>query len=168
VTCPHCGPAAAFHAHRPHTALSLEGRDRDRRAYDLCRRCGQNLFPFDRDAGLTTRDLTPAWERVATLAGAVAASFETGAERRDERAGVRRAASTVEPTTEDAGPRRADAVAAGTTFGPQVDWRCHQAYEGKNSAYLEIDATGVRQHGEGGGPAAGRMVPRGHGLQPHS
>ncbi len=80
VTCPHCGRAAEFHSHRWHTSFSLVGAIRDRRAYYLCRICGKGLFPFDRDAGLTTRDLTPGLERVATLAGTVADSFEKGAE----------------------------------------------------------------------------------------
>ena len=80
MTCPHCGHAAEFHSHRDHTSFSLVGALRYRRAYYLCRLCGKGLFPFDRDAGLTARDLTPALERVATLAGAVADSFEKAAE----------------------------------------------------------------------------------------
>jgi hypothetical protein len=158
VTCPHCGRAAEFHSHRPHTSLSLIGAVRYRRAYYLCRCCGKGLFPFDREAGLTTRDLTPALERVATLAGAVADSFEKGAELLEEMAGVRVSESTVERTTEDAGHRLADAVEAGTTLGPAVDWPWHKDYEGRRCAYVELDATGVRQQGEGGGPAEGRMA----------
>src|SRR5947207_5099456 len=78
VTCAHCGQAAEFHSHRPHSALSLVGPFRYRRAYYLCRTCGKGLFPFDRQAALTSRDLTPALERIATLAGAVADRFEKG------------------------------------------------------------------------------------------
>jgi hypothetical protein len=158
VTCPHCGQAAAFHGHRPHTPLSLVGPVRYRRAYYLCRRCGEGLFPFDQQAGLTTRNLTPALERVATLAGTVADSFEKAAELLDEMAGVRLGESTVERTTEDAGQRLADAVHAGTTFGPQQDWAWHKDYEGRRCAYVELDATGVRQQGPGGGAAEGRMA----------
>ena len=66
MICPHCDQAAEFHSHRPHTPLSLVGPVRYPRAYYLCRRCGQGLFPFDRQAGLTARNLTPALERVAT------------------------------------------------------------------------------------------------------
>src|SRR4029077_16136856 len=80
VTCPRCDRAAEFHSHRVHTSVSLVGSVCYRRAYYLCRRCGRGLFPFDRQAGLTTRNLTPALERVATLAGAVADSFEKGAD----------------------------------------------------------------------------------------
>jgi hypothetical protein len=158
VTCPHCGRAAEFHSHRPHTSFSLVGAVRYRRAYYLCRCCGKGLSPFDREAGLTARDLTPALERVATLAGAVSDSFEKGAELLEEMAGVPVSESTVERTTEDAGRRPADAVAAGATFGPRADWPWHKDYDGKRRAYAELDATGVRQQGEGGGPAEGRMA----------
>jgi hypothetical protein len=158
VTCPHCGQAAEFHAHRPHAPLSLVGPVRYRRAYYLCRRCGEGLFPFDQQAGLTTRNLTPALERVATLAGTVADSFEKGAELLDEMAGIRLGESTVERTTEDAGQRLAEAVRTGTTFGPKEDWAWHKDYEGRRCAYVELDATGVRQQGPGGGAAEGRMA----------
>jgi hypothetical protein len=87
VTCPHCGRTAEFHSHRLHTSFTLVGAVRYRRAYYLCRCCGKGLFPFDREAGLTTRDLTPALERVASLAGAVADSFEKGAELLEEMGG---------------------------------------------------------------------------------
>jgi hypothetical protein len=158
VTCPHCGQAAEFHAHRTHTPLSLVGPIRYRRAYYLCRRCGQGLFPFDRRAGLTTRHLTPGLERVATLAGTVADSFEKGAELLEEMAGARLGESTVARTTEDAGGRLADAVGAGTAFGPAVAWPWHKDYDGRRCAYVELDATGVRQQAPGGGPAEGRMA----------
>jgi hypothetical protein len=158
VTCPHCGGAAEFHAHRDHTSLSLVGPIRYRRAYSLCRACGQGLFPFDRDAGMTTRDLTPALERVATLAGTVADSFEKGAELLAEMAGACLSEATVERTTEDAGRRLADAVGAGATFGPQADWPWHKDYDGRRCAYVELDATGVRQQAAGGGSAEGRMA----------
>jgi hypothetical protein len=72
--------------------------------------------------------LTPALERVATLAGAVGDSFEKGAQLLEEMAGARLSESTVERTTEDAGQRLADAVVAGATCGPQVDWPWHKDY----------------------------------------
>jgi hypothetical protein len=158
VTCPHWGHAAEFHSHRPHTSFSLVGALRYRRASYLCRLCGKGLFPFDRDAGLTTRDLTPALERVATSAGAVADRFEKGAELLQEMAGARLSGATVERTTEDAGRRLAGAVAAGAAFGPGGDWPWHKDYEGRRRAYVERDATGVRQQAAGGGPAEGRMA----------
>ena len=158
MTCPHCGQTAEFHSHRPHTPLSLVGPVCYPRAYYLCRRCGQGTFPFDEAAGLTTRRLTPALERVATLAGVVADSFEKGADLLEEMAGVRLGESTVERTTEGAGQRLAEAVEAGETLGPKADWPWHKDYDGRRCAYIELDATGVRQQGEGGGPAEGRMA----------
>jgi hypothetical protein len=53
------------------------------------------------------------------LAGTVADRFEKEAELLHERAGVRLGKPTVERTTEDTGQRLADAVRAGTTFGPK-------------------------------------------------
>jgi hypothetical protein len=146
VTCPHCGQAAKFHSHRRHTCFSLVGPLRYRRDYDVCRLCGKGLFPFDRTVGLTTRDLTPGLERVATLAGAVADSFEKGAELLEEMADDRLSETTVKRTTEDASQRLADAVAAGATFDSKRDWPRHKEYGGKQCAYVELDATGVRQH----------------------
>jgi hypothetical protein len=158
VTCPHCGRTAEFHSHRLHTSFSLVGAVRYRRAYYLCRCCSKGLFPFDRQAGLTTRDLTPALERVASLAGAVADSFEKGTELLEEMGGIRVSESTIERTTEDAGHRLAEAVQAGTTLGAKIDWPWHKDYEGRRCAYVELDATGVRQQGPRGGPAEGRMA----------
>jgi hypothetical protein len=134
------------------------GTIRYRRAYYLCRCCGKGLFPFDHKAGLTTHNLTPALERVATLAGSVADSFEKGGDLLDEMAGVRLSESTVERTTEDAGRRLAVIVHAGATLGPKVEWPWHKDYEGKRCAYVELDATGVRQQGAGGRGAEGRMA----------
>jgi len=158
VTCLHCGGSAEFHSHRGHVSYSLVGPIRYRRAYHLCRLCGKGLFPFDREAGLTTRRLTPALERVATLAGTVADSFEKGAELLQEMSGARVSESTVERTSEDAGRRLADLVEAGATLGPRIDWPWRKDYDGATCAYVELDATGVRRQGEGGGPAEGRMA----------
>jgi hypothetical protein len=158
VSCPHCGRAAQFHSHRPHAPASLVGPVRYARAYYLCRCCGKGLFPFDRQAGLTGRNLTPAPERVAALAGAVADSFEKGADLLREMAGARLGGSTVERTTEGAGGRLARDVRAGKTFGPKVVWPWRKDYRGRRCAYVELDATGVRQQGEGGGRAECRLA----------
>jgi hypothetical protein len=158
VSCPHCGQAAGFHGHRCHTPGSLVGPIRYRRAYYLCRRCGHGLFPFDRQAGLSARNLTPGLERVAALAGAVADSFDKGADLLHEMAGARLSESTVERTAEGAGDRLAREQQAGRTFGPKVVWPWHKDYRGRRCAYAELDATGVRQQGDGGGAAEGRMA----------
>jgi hypothetical protein len=130
VTCPHCGQAAEFHGHRPHTPTSLLGPVHYYRAYYYCRTCGKGLFPFDQQAGFTPKNLTPGLERVATLAGTVADSFERAADLMHEMAGIRLGESTVERTTEDAGQRLADALQAGRTFGPKVVWPWQQGLQG--------------------------------------
>ena len=116
------------------------------------------IFPFDEAAGLTARRLTPALERVTALAGTVADGFEKGADLLEEMAGVRLGESTVERTAEDAGQRLKDLVQAGVLLGTAADWPWHKDYDGRRCAYVEIDATGVRQQGEAGGPAEGRMA----------
>src|SRR5437870_9540463 len=73
-------------------------------------------------------------------------------------AGVRLGESTIERTAEDAGDRRAQQVQAGQTLGPKVVWPWHKDYKGRRCAYVELDATGVRQQGAGGAAAAGRMA----------
>jgi hypothetical protein len=102
--------------------------------------------------------LTPALERVASLAGAVADSLEKRAELLEEVGSIRVSKSTVERTTEDAGQPRAETVQAGSTLGPQADWPWHKDYEGQRGAYVELDPTRVRRQGEGGGPAEGRIA----------
>jgi hypothetical protein len=73
-------------------------------------------------------------------------------------AGARLGESTVERTTEGAGGRLARDVRAGKTFGPKVAWAWRKDYRGRRCAYVELDATGVRQQGEGGRAADGRMA----------
>jgi hypothetical protein len=158
VTCPHCGQTAEFHSHRPHSPTSLVGSIRYSRAYYLCRRCGKGCFPFDQKAGLSARNLTPGLERVAALAGITSDSFERGADLLQEMSGVRLGESTVERLTEDAGGRLAEAFQAGKTFGLKVVWPWHKDYAGRRCAYIEMDATGVRQQGKGGAAAEGRMA----------
>ena len=158
MSCPHCDQTAQFHSHRSHTPSSLVGPVHYARAYYLCRRCGKGLFPFDQQAGLSQRNQTPGLERVAALAGTVADSFDKGAGLLHEMAGVRLSESTVERTSEDAGWRLAEQLRAGQTFGPKVDWPWHKDYFGRTCAYVEVDATGVPQQGEGGQAAEGRMA----------
>jgi hypothetical protein len=95
---------------------------------------------------------------VTALAGAVADSFEKGADLLHEMAGTRLGESTVERSAEDAGARAAQDQQAGRTYGPRVAWPWHKDYRGRRCAYVELDATGVRQQGDGGGAAEGRMA----------
>ncbi len=97
-------------------------------------------------------------ERLATLCGAVADSFEKGTELLKETAGIRLGESTVQRTTEATGERIADHLGKGRTFGGKQPWEwCHDAC-GRTVGYIEIDATGVRQQGSHGERADGRMA----------
>jgi hypothetical protein len=131
---------------------------RFRRAYYYCRRCGQGLCPFDDQAGISSRDLTPAAEQLATLAGAVADSFGKGADLLDEMAGLHLCESTVQRTTEGVGARLAELLNEGVTFGPRTPWDWQRDAQGRRVAYVTVDATGTRQQGPGGVAAPGRMA----------
>jgi hypothetical protein len=160
VTCPGCKDdcGAAFHEQAGRTLVSLFGPIRYERAYYYCRRCGKGQHPFDAAAGIPAHQLTPAVERLASLAGAVSSSFENGSDLLEEMSGVALAESTVERTTEDVGARIAALLNKGTTFGPRVVWPWRLDAKGRQVAYASIDATGTRQQGPGGRKAEGRMA----------
>jgi hypothetical protein len=159
VTCPHCDYAAAYHHEAGRTLVSLFGVLRYHRAYYYCRRCGKGLCPFDLQAGIAaTQQLTPAVERLTSLAGGVGPSFEKAAELLEEMSGVDLAESTVERTTEDVGLRIAALQGGGVTFGPRVAWSWRRDAKGRTVAYVSLDATGTRQQGPGGRKAEGRMA----------
>ena len=128
------------------------------RAYYYCRQCGQGHCPFDDQAGITPRHLSPAVEQLTTLAGAVGESFERGAELLRQMAGVRLSEATVARTTEATGRRLAELLDQGTSVGPPVAWDWWRDYAGRRVAYVTIDATGTRQQAKGGGAAEGRMA----------
>jgi hypothetical protein len=128
------------------------------RAYYFCRCCGQGQAPFDQQAGISLRRLTPAAERLTALAGGVAASFEKGSDLLQEMAAMHLSESTVERTTEDAGRRIAALLKQGITFGPVVQWQWRTDAQGRTVAYFTIDATGTRQQGPQGRAAEGRMA----------
>ncbi len=158
MTCPDCDGAAAYHSERGRHVVSALGPLRFDRTYYYCRHCGQGFTPFDLQAGFTDRQLTPAAERLATLAGATCESFERGADHLAEMAGIRLSESTVERTTEDVGARLAEMFSQDQTVGPAVQWKWHLDALGKKVAYFTIDATGTRQQGPGGKKAEGRMA----------
>ena len=107
---------------------------------------------------MTPRRHSLAVERLATLWGAVADSFEKGTELLKETAGVRLSESTVQRTTEATGNRIATHVQKGRTFGGKVTWDWFRDACGRTVGYIAIDATGVRQQGPHGEAAAGRMA----------
>jgi hypothetical protein len=138
--------------------LSIGGPVRCNRAYYLCRSCGHGSCPFDQAVGLPETNVTPAVERLTALAGAVSDSFEKGAELLAEMAGVRLCESSVQRTTEAVGQRIADALVTGRRFGPDHPWKFYHDALGRSIAYIEVDATGVRQQGSHGEQVAGRMA----------
>lgn len=158
MICPGCDYSAPYHDDASRTLVSLFGPITYQRCYYYCRRCGKGLCPFDDHAGIPTHQLTPAVERLASLAGAVGSSFDKGAELLHEMSGVSLSESTIERTTEDVGSRIAAVLAAGTTFGPRVEWPWGVDVKGRTVAYASIDATGTRQQGVGGRKAEARMA----------
>ena len=107
---------------------------------------------------MTDHRLSPAVERLTTLCGAVADSFEKGAELLTETAGIRLSETTVQKTTEATGERIADYLDRGRTFGGKQAWDWFQDALGQKVGYIAIDATGVRQQGKYGAKAEGRMA----------
>lgn len=107
---------------------------------------------------MTDHNLTPAVERLATLAGGVADSFDKGSELLEETAAISLSESTMQRTTEATGRRLAAALAQGQTFGEGKSWQWYLDALGRRVAYTSIDATGVRQQGPHGTKAEGRMA----------
>jgi hypothetical protein len=158
VTCPHCRGSAGYHGDRSRTVVGIAGTLRYQRAYYYCRRCGRGLAPFDEQAGITQRALTPAAERLAALAGGVCHGFEEAADLLKEMSSVRLSESTVERATEEVGQRIAECLDAGILFGLAVVWGWYRDARGRSVAYVTLDATGTRQQGPGGKAAEGRMA----------
>jgi hypothetical protein len=116
------------------------------------------LCPWDREVGLTAKRLTPAAERVVSLAGLLADSFaEAAAKILPELSGLRVGESTAQRTTEAAGRRLGDCLAAGHTLGQPVAWKWHRDAQGRRCAYVTADAISVPQQASGGGAADSRM-----------
>jgi hypothetical protein len=158
IDCPECGGSAGFHGYRDKTVATFGGTVTCRRAYYYCRSCGQGFSPWDRRVGLQDHRLSPAIERVTALCGAVADSFEKGTDLLKETAGVRLSESTVERTTIAVGERIAKHLGKGRTFGGKEPWDWYRDARGQSVGYISIDATGVRQQGQHGERADGRMA----------
>lgn len=107
---------------------------------------------------MTARRLSPAVEQLTTSCGAVADSFEKGAELLQETAGIRLSETTVQQTTEATGERIADLLTKGRAFGGKQSWSWFRDAVGRSVGYIGIDATGVRQQGLHGQRADGRMA----------
>ena len=147
---------------------SLLGPLHFRRHYYHCGCCHQGCFPRDRRLGLDTAHLTPAASEVASIAG-VQTSFAQSAEVTLQKlCGLRLSESTVERVTEAAGERVAKLLSERKTFGEKKSWSWQRDARGKTCAYVGLDATGVRQQGEAGTKAEGRMAYVGMIYNPRS
>lgn len=156
--CAQCGGDARFVAHRHRGILSLLGKFSLVRSYYHCRKCGQGHCPWESTLRLTHAWLTPAAEEVVSLLG-VQNSFAEVAERTLKKAcGLRVSESTVERTTEAAGERLLEQQQQHVKFGPDQAWEWEHDAQGRTVACVSLDATGVRQQGENGAAAQGRMA----------
>jgi hypothetical protein len=78
--------------------------------------------PWDTLLRLTASDLTPAAEELVSLAGTLTRFAEAAQKVLPRRAGLRRAESTAERTSEAAGQRLRRQRAASAIFGVARDW----------------------------------------------
>jgi hypothetical protein len=160
--CQHCQADARFVSRRDKRIVSLLGELPLKRAYYHCRSCGAGYVPLDEEVGLSSSHLTPAASEVTCLAG-VQTSFAQASETTLRKmCGLRLCESTVERTTESAGERLGALLAEGETFaklpGESKPWAWEHDARGHTCAYVGLDATGIRQQGEGGAKAEGRMA----------
>lgn len=137
-------------------------------AYYRCRRCGTSQKPWDQTLGLTEKALTPAAARVTAQAGVLASFAEASERTLSTLCGLKVSESTVERTTEDAGRRVTEQLAAGQTEGPRQSWPRQRDAEGRSCAYVGIDHTGIRRQGPRGRRAEGRMAGVGMVYNPRS
>lgn len=161
--CQHCQADARMVSLREKQIVSLLGEVSIKRRYYHCPSCGRGHFPLDQEVGLNASHLTPAAAEVTCLAG-VQTSFAQASETTLQKmCGLRLSESTVERTTESTGERLREMLKAGETFaklpsGQSSSWEWERDAQGRTCAYVGADATGIRQQGEGGAKADGRMA----------
>lgn len=158
MVCPHCSDDARFVERRAKWCQSLLGPLRLQRCYYHCRACRRGHVPWDQELGLGATSLTPAASEVASIAG-VQTSFAKAAEVTLQKlCGLRLSESTVERVTEATGVRLSTLLQNKTTFAAEQSWQWQRDARGRTTAYVSLDATGVRQQGEHGAQADGRMA----------
>lgn len=169
MVCPHCQGDARFVERRGKWCQSLLGEVRLHRCYYYCRGCRCGHVPWDQELGLGASALTPAASEVASIAG-VQTSFAQSAEVTLQKlCGLRLSESTVERVTEAAGERLSKLLENKVTFDPAAKpWTWQRDARGNRCAYVSLDATGVRQQGEKGAKAEGRMAYVGMIYNPRS
>jgi hypothetical protein len=154
--CPECGCDAKFVGYRPCKITTLLGSAIYERAYYHCAACHHGHFPTDADFRIADHQTLGASE-VISLMGLLE-PFDEGAHKTLPRVtGLNVSASTVQRTTEAAGTDVAERRESGETFAEDEVWDWHQDVTGRKVAYVELDATGVRQQGPHAERAEGRM-----------
>lgn len=102
--------------------------------------------------------LTPAASEVVCIAG-VQTSFAQAAEvTLSKLCGLKLSESTIERVTETTGERLAELLIEQVTFGEPETWEWQCDAQGRTTAYVSLDWTGVRQQGERGAAVDGRMA----------
>jgi hypothetical protein len=101
--------------------------------------------------------LTPAASEVTSIAGVQNSFAQSSEVTLKKLCGLRLSESTVERVTEAAGERVAKLLDK-KTFGEKKSWSWQRDARGKRCAYVGLDATGVRQQGQRGARADGRMA----------
>lgn len=104
------------------------------------------------------RCLTAAGEELVALAGLLSSFGEAADKTLRKLSGMRLSESTVRRTTEDAGIRLRQMLDRQVAFQSPETWDWNRDAWGRRCAYVSIDATGVRQQGEAGAKADGRMA----------
>lgn len=126
--------------------------------YYYCRHCRSSDRSWQDALRLSGRQLTAAGEELVALAG-VLSSFGEAADRTLQKlSGIRLSEPTVRRTTENAGNRLREMLDKQIVFQPPETWDWNRDAQEHRCAYVSIDATGVRQQGEGGVQAEGRMA----------
>jgi hypothetical protein len=138
--------------------VSLLGNITLERAYYYCPACQAGYSPTDGALSLEQTHFTPAATEVICLAG-VETSFAVASEvTLVKLCGLRMSESTVERTTEKVGQQLGARLAAKETFGAEQAWEGERDAHGHTCAYVGVDATGIRQQGDHGAQAEGRMA----------
>lgn len=147
---------------------SLLGAIRLTRCYYHCRGCGGGHVPWDVALRLGVCTLTPAASEVTSIAGVQNSFAQSSEVTLQKLCGLRLSESTVERVTEAAGERVAQRLGEKKTFGEKKSWAWQRDARGQTCAYVGLDATGVRQQGENGAKAEGRMAYVGMLYNPRS
>ncbi|APZ91945.1 ISKra4 family transposase [Fuerstiella marisgermanici] len=142
--------------YRPCHVTTLLGSAIYERAYYHCLACHHGHLPTDMDFRIADHQTVGASE-VISLMGLLE-PFEEGARKTLPRlTGMNVSASTVQRTTEAVGADVAERRDCGETFADDEVWDWHRDATGRKVAYVELDATGVRQQGPHAERAEGRM-----------